>query len=133
MLQTLLDKIEDMHGRMEKELHALHSLMGCLLERVPDPARTTSLAELRPPPDETAEEEAQRIAKGILHRERWNCDLGPSPYNRNVWMECVRHECNKALLRSNGFDVYVPEEFNSERGCYLRWHARGDASPDGPQ
>lgn len=130
MLQTLVDKIEDMHGRMQQELDGLHAQIKVLLERVPDPACTISLAELVPPPDETAEEEARRIAKDIFEKECWNYDCDCGPYNREVWIRRMRHECNKALLRSNGFDVYMPEENNRERGVYLRWNAISPAGAE---
>lgn len=129
MLQTLASKINDMDARMQQELDGLHSQITSLLERVPDPACTTSLAELEPPPDEAAEQEAQRIAKDIFDKERWKYEDCGCGFNRQVWVGRVRHECNKALLRSNGFDVYMPPENNYERGVLIRWNARVVVQP----
>lgn len=121
MLQTLISKVEDMRGRMQQELDNLRALVGSVLQRVPEPACTTSLAELRPPPDETAEQEAQRVAKDILDRGRWNYEDVDGGFSTELWLGRVRHECNRALLRSNGFHVHQTGENNYERGIYVRW------------
>ena len=70
------------------------------------------------------------MVKNIFDKERWNYDYDCGAYNREVWMGRVRHECNKALLRSNGFDVYMPVENDSERGIYVRWNAISPAGAE---
>lgn len=129
MLLTLASKVDDVHKRMQQELDDLHSEVKSLLERVPDPGCTSSLAEMGPPPDETAEEEAHRIARKISGKIFWYHEDRTGGFNRQAWVGRMRHECNKALLRSNGFHVREAGDDIHEEGVYLEWNRRDEISP----
>lgn len=117
LLLTLARKLDDMDERLGARIDALaaHVLPGDA-----DPPR---LAETRPPPFETAEEEGARIARALQDpegRATSSEKLYSFGKTRYMCIGALRHQSNRDILQANGF---ILEPDSSPGNHLLRWQA----------
>lgn len=107
LLITLAKKVDDMDER-------LSSCIAQLGARLPAPGPSPCpLSEFRPPCDETAQEEAERLVADLGDKKR--NELLSNTSRRRVTR--VAHKVNRDHLRRNGFDV----QYNCWSQCVIKW------------
>lgn len=117
MLLTLARKIDDMDERFGDRFAKLSDRVAELGKRLSIPTAKPAIADYKPPREETAEEEAERVVKALDEYPL----TGLHSDGRRMRMISMAHKVNRDHLRRNGFRV----NHNNWSQTLIEWQAVG--------